>query len=124
MEKFGTYCDSNTPSTPSTIKKTNNNQEGGATLYSAYFTPWWRQYYGGPYYGTGYDELYNWPYYSYWRRPYDYNYYSYWRRPHYYNYWRRPYYYRRPVQRPYVRDSIIGRRLRKKIPTYRRLRDE
>jgi hypothetical protein len=78
--------------------------------YSAYFTPWWRQYYSSPIYGTSATALdntvLNWPFMNY------YNYYSYWRRPQYYNYWRKPYFYKRPVSRPYVRDSIMGRRAR------------
>ena len=85
-------------------------QQGGALDYSAYFAPWWRQYYGStPLYGTSSTSVdqylvdpgsyYNWA--------------SYWRRPATYDYWRKPYYYERKVFRPYVQDSIPGRRLRK-----------
>lgn len=95
---------------PSVENFVNNANEavGGdsSTLYSTYFTPWWQSYFG-PYYGTSstsYDQLLNWPYDSY------YNYNSYWRRPLFYNYFRMPYYYRRKVYRPYVQDSIEGRR--------------
>jgi len=85
--------------------------DGGGTLdYSAYFAPWSRQYYGAtPLYGTSATAVdqflidpgtyYNWN--------------SYWRRPLQYNYWREPYYHERKVFRPYLQDSIPGRRLRK-----------
>lgn len=84
---------------------------------SAYFSPWWRAYFRGPYYGTSataFNQLMEYPYSStYWREPDSYyNYWSYWRRPLFYNYWRRPYFYTRPVSPPYVRDSIPGRRER------------
>lgn len=77
--------------------------------YTAYFAPWWRQYYGAtPIYGTSATSVdqymvdpgsyYNWA--------------SYWRRPATYDYWRKPYYYERKVFRPYLQDSIPGRRQR------------
>lgn len=83
--------------------------KGGGLDYSAYFAPWWRQYYGAtPLYGTSATAVdqflidpgtyYNWN--------------SYWRRPLQYNYWREPYYHERKVYRPYLQDSIPGRRLR------------
>lgn len=103
-----------------------SNQEGGS-LYSTYFSPWWRSYFNGPYAGTSsttYDTLVNWPYKSYWRTPLNYyNYWSYWRRPQYHNYWKRPYYYRRPVQRPFVRDSVLGRRSRKRVFNFNPIRN-
>jgi len=102
------------------------DQEGGS-LYSTYFSPWWRSYFSGPYAGTSattYDVLMNWPYRSYWKTPMNYyNYWSYWRRPQYYNYWKRPYYFRRPVYRPYVRDSILGRRSRKRVYNFNPIRN-
>lgn len=86
--------------------------KGGSLDYTAYFAPWWRQYYGAtPLYGTSATAVdqflidpgtyYNWN--------------SYWRRPLQYNYWREPYYHERKVFRPYLQDSIPGRRLRKEF---------
>lgn len=88
------------------------NQSGGALDYTAYFAPWWRQYYGAtPLYGTSSTAVdqflidpgttYNWN--------------TYWENPTLYDYWRKPYYYARKVFRPYLQDSIPGRRLRKQF---------
>lgn len=104
-----------------------SDDQSGGSYYSNYFSPWWRTYFTGPYAGTSsttYDNLINWPYRSYWRTPLNYyNYWSYWRRPQYYNYWKRPYYYKRPVYRPYVRDSVLGRRSRKRLFNFNPLRN-